>query len=166
MNIQNVVAVAVAAKNASGSKSALPGTFPEDFCLDPKVNGTKTLAWLKSQSKFLSAILLSSPDGISPLELAGILRDSGYTTKAGDSSDKAAMKRCDSHFNGIKSQQIPAFKNCAISEKDGKWYMTATKGMAVMTIPTEIQITPSEPQKPSETYVKTSGKVILHKGKK
>ena len=120
-------------------KSALPGIFPANFVLT-KSNASAVAASFgkKWQSKFLSTLLLSSPEGLTKEQITGALLDTGYRPngglKAGQTLIGAALARLVQHINGVRSGQVKAFKSCVIVEKEGRVIMTTTRKLPVLDV--------------------------------
>jgi len=125
-------------KSSRTGKSALPGIFPEKFILT-KANAPAVAAYFgrRWQSKFLSTLLLSNPQGLTREQITGALLDAGYKPerlKEGQTLVGAAFARFVQHFRGVKSQQVDAFKTCTIAEKGGKVVMTSTRVLPVLDV--------------------------------
>ena len=131
-------------KGSRRGKSALPGIFPEGFVLT-KCNAPAVAAYFgkKWQSKFLSTLLLSNPEGLTKEQMTGALLDAGYMPngglKVGQTLIGAALARLVQHLNGVRSGQVIAFKSCTIVEKDGKVIMTSTRALPVLDIVSHIE---------------------------
>ena len=120
-------------------KSALPGIFPANFTLT-KSNAPAVAACFgrKWQSKFLSTLLLSNPEGLTKEQITGALLDTGYRPnrglKAGQTLIGAALARLVQHINGVRSGQVKAFRSCTIVEKEGRVIMTTTRKLPVLDV--------------------------------
>ena len=126
-------------KGSRRGKSALPGIFPANFTLT-KSNAPAVAAYFgkKWQSKFLSTLLLSNPGGLTREQITGALLDAGYKPsgglRAGQTLIGAALARLVQHLNGVRSQQVGAFKTCQIVEKENKIIMTSTRELPVLDV--------------------------------
>ena len=144
MRVETTVVNIDREKSSRTGKSALPGIFPEKFVLT-KANAPAVAACFgrKWQSKFLSTLLLSNPGGLTKEQITGALLDAGYQPngglKAGQTLIGAALARFMQHFNGVKSQQVDAFKTCTITEKEGRVIMTSTRALPVLDIVSHIE---------------------------
>ena len=131
-------------KGSRRGKSALPGIFPANFVLT-KCNAPAVAAYFgrKWQSKFLSTLLLSNPEGLTKEQMTGALLDAGYMPngglRGGQTLVGAALARLVQHLNGIKSRQVEAFKSCTIAEKEDKIIMTSTRKLPVLDIVSHIE---------------------------
>ena len=71
-------------RGSKRGRSALPGIFPAKFILT-KGNAPAVAAYFgkKWQSKFLSTLLLSNPEGLTKEQMTGALLDAGYRPNGG-----------------------------------------------------------------------------------